>query len=147
MAQTAAPERPNPFLNRCNLEPSTRLHEVVEPAVSRPELSFRVTIDELLGLIGETVTRIGHGDGPDAALRELWAVLLELEAVVARDPGISLATEDLYAAAAALVAGQSTESEWADVRRWRLLKEADARLRDRLALAQPSKKAQLLGLN
>src|SRR3954464_14666049 len=59
MARTAAPERLNPFLTRCNLEPSTRLHEVAEPAFSRPELSFRIAIDELLGLIGEAVTRIG----------------------------------------------------------------------------------------
>ena len=147
MAQTAAPERPNPFLTRCNLEPSTRLHEVVEPAISKPELAFWIAIDELLGLIGETVTRIGRGNGPDAALREMWAALLEVKATVARDPGISMAADDLYAAAAALVAGQSTEAERADVRRWRLLKEADARLRDRLGSARPSEKARLLGLN
>src|SRR4051794_17698588 len=44
MARTAAPERTNPFLRRCNLEPSTALHEVVEPAVSRPELAFRIKL-------------------------------------------------------------------------------------------------------
>ena len=52
MAGTALPERPTPFLTRCNLEPSTPLHEVIEPAVSKPELAFRVAPDELLGLVG-----------------------------------------------------------------------------------------------
>jgi hypothetical protein len=37
MARAAAPERANPFLTRCNLQPSTPLHEVADPAVSRPE--------------------------------------------------------------------------------------------------------------
>src|SRR5215217_7688126 len=103
MAQTAEPARSNPFLVRCNLEPSTPLHEVAEPAVLTPERSFRLVTDELLGIMGQAILRIKHGDGADAALRELWAVLLELEAMVMRDPGISIAAEDLYAAAAALV--------------------------------------------
>jgi hypothetical protein len=147
MARTAAPERPNPFLTRCNLEPSTRLHEVVEPAISRPELAFRIAMDELLGLIGQALTRIERGDGADAALRELWAALLEVKATVARDPGIRMAADDLYAAAAALVAAKSGGPETVDVRSCRLLKEADARLRDRLGSARPSEKATLLGLH
>ena len=80
MARTAAPERPNPFLTRCNLEPSTRLNEMVEPAVSRPELAFRVAIDELLGTVAEAIARIRGRDGAEAALRELWAALLEVKA-------------------------------------------------------------------
>ena len=63
MARTAAPERPNPFLTRCNLEPSTRLNEMVEPAVNRPELAFRVAIDELLGTVAEAIARIRGGTG------------------------------------------------------------------------------------
>src|SRR4051812_44884270 len=144
MARTATPERPNPFLTRCNLEPSTRLHEVVEPAVSRPELAFRMAVDELLGIVTEAIARIERGDGADAALRELWAALLEVEATVARDPGISMAADDLYEAASALVGDRSGGPETVDVRSWRLLKEADARLRTRLASARPSEKAKLL---
>src|SRR5690242_685880 len=53
MAQTAAPERSNFFLSRCNLKPSTRLHEVAEPSASTRELSFRIATDEVLGLMGE----------------------------------------------------------------------------------------------
>jgi hypothetical protein len=147
MARTAAPERPNPFLSRCNLEPSTRLNEMVEPAVSRPELAFKIAMDELLDLISHTVIRIRGRDGAEAALRELWAALLEVKAKVARDPGIRMAADDLYEAAAALVAARSVGPDGVDVRRWRLLKEAGLRLRTRLASAQPSDKAQLLGLN
>src|SRR3954465_313582 len=102
MARTAAPGRPTPFLTRSNLEPSTRLHEVVEPAVSRPELAFRITIGELLGIMGEAIARIEHGNGSEVALRELWAALLEVKATVARDPGIRMAADDLYEAASAL---------------------------------------------
>ena len=147
MPGTAAPERPNPFLTRCNLEPSTRLHEVIEPAVSKPELAFRIAVDELLGLVGQAVNRIRCGDGADAALRELWAALLELRGTVARDPGISMAADDLYEAASALVSAKSDGPETVDVRRWRLLNEADARLRTRLGSARPSEKARLLGLH
>ena len=141
MAQTAEPARPN-FFVRCNLEPSTRLEEVAEPAALTPERSLRLVTDELLGILGQAILRIKHRDRPDAALRELWAVLQELKAVVARDPGIRMAAEDLYEAAAAIVAGQNTGSERADIRPWRLLKDADRRLRDRLASARPSGKAR-----
>ena len=147
MARTAAPERTNPFLTRCNLEPSTRLNEVADPAVSRPELAFRIAVDELLDLIGHTVTRIRGGDGADTALRELWAAILKIKAMVVRDPGIRMAADDLYVAAAALVVATSAGSDGVGVRNERLLKEADVRLRARLASARPSEKAQLLGLH
>ena len=147
MARTAAPERSNPFLTRCNLQPSTPLHEVADPAVSRPELSVKIATEELLGSVAEAIARIERGDGAEAALRELWVALRELTAMVVRDPGIRMAADDLYAAATALVAGEHAGSEMGDVRCWRLLREADARLRDRLASAQPSDKARHLDLN
>ena len=80
---------------------------MVEPAVSRPELAFKIAMDELLDLISHTVIRIRGRDGAEAALRELWAALLEVKAKVARDPGIRMAADDLYEAAAALVAARS----------------------------------------
>jgi hypothetical protein len=101
----------------------------------------------LLGLIEQAIARIKQGEGAQAALRELWATLQGLEAMVARDPGMKMAAVDLHEAAAALVASRSAGPDGVDVRRWRLLTEADARLRTRLAAAQPSEKARLLGLN
>jgi len=147
MARTAAPERTNPFLTRCNLQPSTPLHEVADPAVSKPELAFRIAADERLGTVAEAIARIEHGDGADVPLRELWAALLEIKAMVARDPGIRMAADDLYAAATALVSDKSVGSAVQDVRRWRLLREADARLRARLSSARPSEKARPSGLH
>ena len=147
MARTAAPERTNPFLTRCNLQPSTPLHEVADPAVSRPELAFRVATDELLGSMAEAIARIERGVRAEAALRELWVALRELKAMVVRDPGIRMAADDLYAAATALVAGERAGPSTVGVRHWRLLKEADVRLRDRLASARPSEKARPSGLN
>ncbi len=147
MARTAVPERSNLFLVRCNYEPPARTREPVEPAIGRPERSFEAATHELLGLIEQAIARIKQGEGAEAALRELWATLQGVEAIVARDPGIKMAVDDLYEAAAALVAAQSAGPDGVDVRRWRLLKGADARLRDRLASAQPSEKARLLGLN
>jgi len=123
------------------------LHEVADPAVSRPELSFKIAMDELLDLIGHTVIRIRGQDGAGAALRELWAALLEIKAKVARDPGIRMAADDLYAAAAALVAATSAGTDGVGVRHDRLLKEADLRLRERLASARPSETARPSGLH
>ena len=147
MARTAAPERTNPFLTRCNLQPSTPLHEVADPAVSKPELAFRIAADERLGTVADAIARIEHGDGADVPLRELWAALLEIKAMVARDPGIRMAADDLYAAAMALVSDKSVGSAVQDVRRWRLLREADARLRARLSSARPSEKSHPSGLH
>ena len=143
MARTAAPERSTFFLTRCNLEPSTRLHEVAEPAVTNPKLAFKIALDETLDLVEQAVARIKRGEGAEAAVRELWAALSGVQTMVARDPGISMAAHDLYAAASALVATQRAGSV-VGVRPWRLLTEADIRLRDRLALARPSGKESLL---
>ena len=146
MARTAAPERTNPFLTRCNLEPSTPLHEVADAAVTKPELAFKIALDQALYLIEQAVVRIKQGEGAQAALRELWAALSGVHTIVARDPGIRMAADDLYEAASVLVATQSVGTI-VGVRPWRLLKEADARLRDRLGSAQPSEKAGLLGVH
>jgi hypothetical protein len=62
----------------------------------------------------------------------LWASLLEINALRARDPGIRMAAQDLYEAAAALVLDKRAGALVADIRRWRLLKEAHLRLRRRL---------------
>ena len=62
----------------------------------------------------------------------MWASLLEIRALRARDPGIRMAAQDLYEAAAALVIDERAGPGVVDIRRWRLLKEADRRLRRRL---------------
>ena len=146
MARTAAPERITVFLTRCNLEPSTRLHEVAEPAVTKPELAFKITIDDLLGLTEQAVAQIKHGEEGEAALRELWAALSEMQAVVARDPGIRMAADDLYEAAVAMVEAQSA-GPGVGVRPRRLLGEAEMRLHDRMASARPREKAPPAGWN
>jgi hypothetical protein len=146
MTRTAAPERSNEFA-RSNFEPSAPKHEAVRATVSRPERSFGAANHELLNLIERAIARIQQGEGAQAALRDMSTTLLGLRAMIMHDPGIKMAADDLYDAAAALVAGQSGVPETVDVRRWRLLREADARLRTRLASAQPSEKAKLLGLN
>src|SRR3954453_20993504 len=87
---------------------------------------------------GGTTTSAPGWRSATSALRELWAALLDVKAKVARDPGIRMAAVDLHEAAAALVASRSAGPDGVDVRRWRLLTEADARLRTRLASAQPS---------
>jgi len=118
---------------------------LADPGVNTPERSLTVAVDELLSVIEQAVARIEQGEG--AALREIWTALHELQAMVARDPGISMAAQDLHGAAEALVAGHGAGSKQVDLRRWRLLKDADRRLRDRLAAARPSDKAQPVDLN
>src|SRR4051812_38386526 len=146
MARTAAPERITVFLTRCNLEPSTPLHEVAEPAVTKPELAFKVAIDDLLGLTEQAVAQIKQGEGAKAALRELGAALSEMQTMVARDPGIGMAADDLYEAAAAMVEAQSAGSG-VGVRHRRRLGEAEGRLHDRMASARPREKAPPAGWN
>src|SRR3954453_20847740 len=96
MAQTAAPERSNPLLVRCNYERPTPTPEPADPGVNTPERSLTVVIDELLSVIEQAVARIEQGEG--TVLREIWIALRELQAMLARDPGISMAAEDLYGA-------------------------------------------------
>jgi len=146
MARTAVPEQSHSFV-RSNSERGARKHDPAAPAVSRPERPFEAATHELLGLIEQAVARIEQGAGAEAALRDISATLLGLKAMIVHDPGIKMAADDLYESAAALVAARSVGPAGVDVRRWRLLKEADARLRIRLASAQPSEKARLLGLN
>src|SRR4051812_35228350 len=81
-----------------------------------------------------------------AAMRELWAALSEMQTMGARDPGIRVAGDDLYGAAAAMVEAQSAGSG-VGVRHWRLLGEAEARLHDRMASARPREKAPPAGWN
>jgi hypothetical protein len=114
--------------------------------VGLPQRSFEAATHDLLGLIEQAIARIEQGEGAEAALHALWAALLEIKAMVERDPGIRMAADDLYEAAAALVAGQSAGPDVVDIRRWRLLKEAGFRLCARLASAQPSEKARVMGL-
>jgi len=120
------------------------LHEVAEPAVTKPELAFQVALDEALHLIEQAVARIKNGEGSEAALGELWAALSGVQTKVARDPGINTAADDLYDAASTVVATERAGTV-VGVRPWRLLNEADARLRARLGSARPSSKAMVLG--
>ena len=80
------------------------------------------------------------------ALRELWAFLLDLTSLVQR-PGLRMAADDLYNAVSVVITTKRTDSLVVDARRWRLLNEAVLRLRARLALAQPSKRARSMGLS
>src|SRR3954451_18934005 len=92
MAQTAAPERSNPLLVRCNYERPAQTPEPADPGVNTPERSLKVATDKLLSVIEQAVARIEQGEG--TALREIWTALHELQAMVARDPGISMSAKD-----------------------------------------------------
>jgi hypothetical protein len=61
-----------------------------------------------------------------------WASLLELKQLRASDPGIRMAAQDLYEAAAAIVVHKRAGAGTVDLRLWRLLKQAEGRLRARL---------------
>ncbi len=75
----------------------------------------------------EAVTaRLAGAEAGQGALKTLWTLLVDALAGRERDPGLELAAVDLYEAAAALQAG-------ADARRSRLLHQAAARFRTRLA--------------
>jgi len=146
MAQTAARERSKIFA-LCNFELPDCAPKGAEQASGRPERSFEAATDEVLGLIEQAIGRIKQREGAEAPLRELATTLSRLEAIVARDPGMKMAANDLYDAAAALVAAHRAGAVAVDVRLWRLLNEAESRLRARLALAQPNQRAKDPGLS
>jgi DNA-binding SARP family transcriptional activator len=87
----------------------------------------------LLALTEQAIARIHQGLEVEAALHELAAALRELQALRTRDPGVRMAAQDVYEAAAALVIDKRAGAVVTDTRRWRLLKQADWRLRGRLA--------------
>jgi hypothetical protein len=103
---------------------------------------FATAMRERLGFLESAVARMERGDGADAALREIGTFLLDLLTLVERDPGLELAADDLYEAAAVLAGGPSI----ADARRWRLLRDAARRFRERLDAAHPGERARRLGL-
>jgi hypothetical protein len=131
MAQTA-PERSN-FFVRSNYEIGARRESHEPPA--RQQQSLEPAARTLLALSEQAIARIHQGHEVEAALHELTAALRDLQALRTRDSGIRMAAQDLYEAAAALVTDKRAGAVVTDTRRWRLLKQADWRLRGRLASA------------
>jgi hypothetical protein len=132
MAQTA-PERSN-FFVRSNYE--TGAWRESHEAPVRQQQCLEPAVRTSLALVEQAIARIHQGHEADAALHELTAALGELRTLRARDPGVRMAAQDVYEAAAALVIDMRAGAVVADTRRWRLLKQADWRLRGRLASAR-----------
>jgi hypothetical protein len=94
--------------------------------------SLAAATNAVFDLAGQAIRAIEEGAQAEAALRQLWASLLELKHLRASDPGIRMAAQDLYEAAAAIVVHKRAGAAFVDLRLWRLLKQAEARLRARL---------------
>ena len=122
-----APEKSN-FFVRCNYD----VGKPGEGAQGRQDQAIKGAAKSLLALVAQAIVRIEEGDRGEAALRELWASLVEIKALRARDPGIRMAAQDVYEAAAVVVVDTRTGAVVVDIRRWRLLREAHLRLRRRL---------------
>jgi hypothetical protein len=128
MAQTVPGK--SVFFVRSNYAVEAR-HGIHREAM-REEQSFQASAQELILLIAQAIATIEKQDEPEAALRALWASLLRIRGLCRGDPGIRMAAQDLYDAATALVRDKPSEGAVIDIRRWRLLREADSRLRRRL---------------
>jgi hypothetical protein len=122
-----APEKSN-FFVRCNYD----VGKPGEGAQGRQDQAIKGAAKSLLALVAQAIVRIEQGDRGEAALRELWASLVEIKALRARDPGIRMAAQDVCETAAAVVVDTRTGAVVVDIRRWRLLREAHLRLRRRL---------------
>ena len=94
--------------------------------------SADVAADALLALTKQAIARIGQVDDGEPALRALWASLVEIKRLRAGDPGIRMAAQDVYEAAAAIAIHSRPGTSVVEMRRWRLLQQADSRLRRRL---------------
>lgn len=103
-------------------------------------------VDEILGAIDEAVARLRGGAVAESEAHRIGAHLLSLLEIVAHNPGIDAAADDLYAAARAFVAARQRQDDGPLKREARVLADALTRLRDRAATAGPSERARDLGL-
>ena len=124
MARTA--QERSGFFNRSNYAVAT------EPKPERGSLD-KHGAQGLLDLAEQAIVRIEQGVEAEAALRELWALLLELKQLSGGDPGVRVAAQDLYEAAAAIAVDKAAGAGFVDLRLCRLLKQSEGRLRARLA--------------
>src|SRR5215204_6422432 len=111
-------------------------------AMSHMSRSLHDALDETLVFIGRALDRIRAGDGAESELHDVRAYLVNILELIERDPGIEVASDDLYQVAAVLAGGTDQGTRMA-----RLLNEAFLRFRDRLGLAQPSERAKQMGLS
>jgi hypothetical protein len=122
-----APERSNFFVR------SNYVVVVGKPEQGALDKHFlTAATNAAFNLAEQAIRAMEDGAQADAALRQLWASLLELKHLRASDPGIRMAAQDLYEAAAAIAAHKGAGAGFVDLRLWRLLKEAQGRLRARL---------------
>jgi hypothetical protein len=102
-----APTKAN-FVVRCNYDVGARGEG--HRATVRQEQALKGAAHDVLALVEQAIARIEQRDQAEAALRALWASLLEIKALRARDPGIRMAAQDLYEAAAALVIDERADA-------------------------------------
>ncbi len=99
-------------------------------------MTFKIltdAVDEKLAVVATVLRTIEQGR-QTADLRDLATHLMRALRLFERNPGIEAAADDLYAAAAALVRENATQSQLA-ARGRRLLKEAHTRFCSRLEAA------------
>jgi hypothetical protein len=90
---------------------------------------------DLLILVERAVTAIEQGGG-EADLRDLKQRLIDVLALIERDPGFEMAGQDLYDAAAAYAAKEADTT--LTPRHLRLLREARQRYRSRAMAVRPN---------
>jgi hypothetical protein len=92
-------------------------------------------IQQKLELLEPILASVEQGGG-EADLQDLQLQLIDLISLAERDPGLEIATTDLYGAAAAMVA-DSIFNFQPMARKLRLLRDAWRRFRGRVAAARP----------
>jgi hypothetical protein len=103
--------------------------------------SYSGALKEMLASIAHVLLRIRAQEDAGAELETLRAHLLDVLALVERDPGIEAASDDLYAVAKEIAFGADRGPRMS-----RSSNEAFLRLQERLGSARPSQKARDLGL-
>ena len=122
-----APERRN-FFVRSNYQ--VGVESKPERSVAEKQSS---AARALFDLAEQAIRGIEEGVQAESALRQLWASLVKFRDLRADDPGIRMAAQDLYEAAALITVHQRAGAAVIDIRLWRLLRQAEERLRARLA--------------
>jgi hypothetical protein len=101
------------------------------------QTTFDNALGEMLQAFETILAAIRQGGG-EGDLHNLQQRLIDLMALIERDPGIEAATADLYVAAEALVMDRTAHVQ-PMARKLRLLSDADRRFRERIPAARPLK--------
>lgn len=108
--------------------------------------TFGDVVEKAARSIERALARISAQDDIEGQLHALRGHVVELLALIERNPGIEAAADDLYTAAQLFVVAQRANATFNNRARLRPLQDALMRFQERITTTQPSGFAKEIGL-